>query len=792
MLWNYLKIGYRSLLKHKQSSIINSIGLGIGFSTCLVVFTFMDRLYNMDHLHPAADRSYQIESVIEDDGKERIFGQSPFALSPALIQDIPEVENAVRMQYTFADFRHEDKVFREQIIFADPGFFDMFEVTLKSGTKRVLHDKEKIVLNKNIATKYFGEEDAVGKQVSILFSANGKEYIETYMVGAVADDFDYMTTIRFNILIPYENRSNLGYFDDDDWVNRVNATFVTLENASQYDKVLSQINNYTKIQNEVNPDWKIKHFLLDPLPDVALNSVGKEAMLVYNGAPMARIVLSVIGIFILTLAVFNYINISMVSATSRLKEIGLRKTIGGTRKQLIAQFLAENTVLCFFALVFGYLLTIGFTLPGFNTIAAKSSPLVLDFMNSRLWINLVTLFLVVSIGSAAYPAFFISKFRPVQIFKGNLKLSSKNYFAKALLSIQFMISFITITLSVVFVLNSNFLRNRDWGYNKEQTVNIPLVSNEQFGELRDVFVQNPDIKIISGSQNHLGYWTDEDLLEYNSNKIMSKKLLCGFEYLDVMGIRLKSGRFFENNSSSDFEEAIVINEALVKQMGIDDPIGERLILDGKAQYVVGVAEDFHYMHFGHEIKPLFFKLVNEVDFRLISFRTLPGKAVASEEFAHQTWKKLYPDNTYEGSFQSDAFKRWYQDEQGISNLMKAIAGMAILISSMGLFGLVSLYITKRMKEFSIRKVMGASMNEISYQVSKGFIWVLVIGSVLGAPLAFLSSKSVIESIYSYHVPLNIIPILFTACILLAATLITVSSQIMKAIRVNPANQLRDE
>lgn len=790
MLWNYLKIGYRSLLKHKKSSIINLIGLGIAFSTCLIIFTFMDRVYNMDALHPHSERTFLIESVIEDNGKQRIFGNVPFALSPAIKSDIPEVEDVIRIDYTSADFRYKDKVFNEQIIFADEGYFNTFAFTLLSGSKDVLKEKDRVVLSKNAAKKYFGNEEALGEQVSILFSVDGKEYKETYIVGAVADEFDYMTTIRFNIVLPFETRKSLGYLDDGNWKNHSDATFVTLKSADQRQHVISQINSYTKIQNEANPDRVIKHFLLDPLPDYSLNATGKEEMLSYNAPMVARVLLSVIAAFILILAVFNYINISVVSATSRLKEIGLRKTIGGSRKQIIVQFISENVILCFLALVFGYFLTTGFTLPGFNSIVG--SPLILDLANLRLWIYLLSLFSLVSLGSAAYPAFFVSKFKPVQIFKGNLKLSSKNYFAKTLLAVQFIISFITISLAVVFVLNNNYLKNRDWGYNKEQTIIVPLVYSDQYHEMKDVFSQNSEIAFISGSQNHIGYGIGEDALEYNAEKFISKKVMCGFEYLDALGFRLKSGRFFENNSANDLKESIVVNETLVAKLELSDPVGTRVILDGEAQYIVGVVEDFHFRSFSNEIKPLFFKVSNETEFNLMCLRTAPNKAVLTEEYVHDAWKKMYPDNTYEGYFQNATFERYYSEEQGISNLMMGIAGLVILIASMGLFGLVSLFISKRMKEFSIRKVMGASLKEIGFQVSKGFIWLIIIASIFGAPLAYFMTKSIVESIYSYHVPMNAVPFIFTAMILIFTALITVSSQVLKAIGVNPAEQLRNE
>ena len=792
MLWNYLKIGYRSILKHKKSSIINSLGLGIAFSTCLVLFSFMDRVLNMDKHHENSDRKYLIEHVIEDDGRERIFGDTPFALASTIKADIPEIEAAIRMKYTHADFRYEDKVFNEQIIFADEGFFDMFNFDLLSGSNDVLTYKNQIAISKNIAKKYFGEEEALGKQVSILFREDGKQYKETYVIGAVSDDFDYMTTIRFHIVIPFENRQNFGYFDDSDWANKANATFIELQRPDQVQRVTRQLNEYAAIQNEANPDQMITHFLLDPLPRQSLDAHGKENMITYNAPMFARVFFTIIALFILILAVFNYVNISVVSATSRLKEIGLRKTIGGTRKQLIIQFLAENTILCLIALIFGYFFTIGFTLPGFNTIVGNSNPLILDFANPRLWIYIGCLFLLVSVGSAAYPAFFISAFRPIQIFRGDLKISSKNYFAKTLMVMQFVIAFITISIAVVFVLNDKYGQQRDWGYDKEQTIVVPLANSDQYSELKGIFSQNSDIKMISGSKNHMGYWTEEDAINYNNEKLLSKKIMAGYNYLDVMGIRLEKGRFFEENSMTDMTESIVVNGALVRQLNLDTPVGTRVKLNEKAYYIIGVVEDFHYLNFSKEIKPIFFQLTEAQHFNYVALRTFPGKAVVTEALVQKTWKKMYPDNQYEGFFQSASFDYYFEESKSISHLMMGIAGLAILISSMGLFGLVSLYISKRMKEFSIRKVMGASIKELSYQVSKGFIWVMVVASLLGAPLAFMMSNSLINSIYTYHLKMNAVPFIFTACILLLTALITVSTQLVKAVGVNPAHQLRNE
>jgi ABC-type antimicrobial peptide transport system permease subunit len=525
---------------------------------------------------------------------------------------------------------------------------------------------------------------------------------------------------------------------------------------------------------------------------MALDSAGKEEMLTYEAPTVARVMLTTIAIFILILAAFNYINISVVSATSRLKEIGLRKTIGGTRKQIIQQFLFENTVLCLLAFIFGILLTIGFLLPGFNNTVEPVSPMELEFENPRLWMYMVGLFLIVSIGSAAYPAFFISSFKPVQIFKGDLKLSSKNYFTKTLLGVQLIMSFITISLGVIFVLNEKYIAKRDWGYNQEQSIIVPLVKNDQYSELKNLVSQNNDVKIISGSQNHMGYWAEEDAVEFESEKYVGKKIMVGYDYLDVLGFRLKAGRFFETNSTTDLNESLVVNETFVKKLGLENPVGTRVVLDNQAHYIIGVVQDFHYMSFAREIKPLFFKVVDESNFNFLAIRSEAGKAVIAEEFVEDAWKKMYPDYTYEGFFQSNAFDYEFRENKRIAKLMMGIAGITILIACMGLFGLVSLFISKKMNEFSIRKVLGATYSELSVEISKGFMWVIGIACIIGAPLAFFATKSVLSGIYSYHVPINAVPLIFTALVLIITAISTVSSQIFKGLRVNPVEQLRDQ
>jgi len=792
MLFNYLKIGYRSILKNRLPSIINTVGLGIAFGCLLVLFTFLDKIHNFDDCHENADRIYLVESVIEQDGQNRIYGTSPFALAPSIQNDFPEVEEVTRMQYSSADFRYDDKVFNERVIFVDEGFLDIFSYPILKGPRNTLEQKDRIILSKDMAIKYFGKDEAIGKQVSMLFSKNGKEYKESYIVGAVADQIPYTASLRFDILVPFENRKNLGLDDDGDWKNFTNATFIMMNESEQVNDISNRINNYVSHQNLANPDREVVEFLFDPLPGMSLSAYGKEAMLTYGAHPTARVLLTMIAIFILILAVFNYINIAVVSATSRLKEIGLRKAIGGTRRQIILQFISENAILCLMAMAFGWILASGFLLQGFNSITNPNYPLVFEYHNPRFWIFITSIFMVVAFGSAAYPAFFISGFKPVNIFKGNLKITSRNYFTKSMLAIQFIISFITISLGVVFVMNEQYIKERDWGYDKEQTIVIPLAYSDQYPELRDEFAQNSYIDVITGSKNHLGYWTDEDLVGFKGEKYTCRKIMAGYEYLDAMGIRLKAGRFFEPQSSTDRNESLVVNEALLNKLGIDEPIGARVIVDSTAHYIVGVVDDFHYMHFRHEIKPIFFKIADEKTFTNIIFRTLPGEAENAEKFARSTWKKLYPDNMYEGFFQNAAFDQYYRENKGISNLMIAIASIAILISCMGLFGLVSLFINKKLKEFSIRKVMGASAKEITLLVNKGFMWVIIISSILGIPLAFVLSKAIIESIYTYHTPLNAIPYTVTACILIFTALATVSSQIMKAIRVNPADQLRNE
>jgi ABC-type antimicrobial peptide transport system permease subunit len=277
-----------------------------------------------------------------------------------------------------------------------------------------------------------------------------------------------------------------------------------------------------------------------------------------------------------------------------------------------------------------------------------------------------------------------------------------------------------------------------------------------------------------------------------SKEYVSKKIDAGYNYLETLGFRLMEGRFFRENSASDLHESIIVNEAFVKSLNLEKPIGSRLIIDGSAYYIIGVVSDFHFVNFRHDIKPLFFQLSRDKSFNYLAFKTLPGKVSEAESYAKNIWKKLYPDNTYEGFFQNSAFDVYFKENRGISSLMISIASITMLISCMGLFGLVSLLISKRLKEFSIRKVLGATIFQVGKQINEGFIWVLIISMVFAIPFSILGVNSIINSIYTYHVPITAWPFLLTSFLLIFTAILTVSTQILKAAKVNPAVQLRNE
>lgn len=788
MVRNFFKTALRSLVKNGLLSFINIFGLSLAIGCTLVVYIFMDFAFSQDAFHKNREHIFLLNNVVSRDGAEQVWGDSPAPIAKMIEADFPQVKYSVRVDTRRAVMKYEDQVFEEHVRFADPEFLDMFTFPISQGQKEALRDPSKVVLSQKMAEKYFGEQDPIGQQVVLVVN----DQKESFTVGGVAHPFPKTASFRFDVLLHYEKKSTFYPEEDlEEWTDFISATFVQLHDPAAIDLLLSGMDKYIALQNAADEDWPAKAYIFEPLTTLSQNSYQIRGDISGGDEPVGRIMLSTIAIFMMTLACFNYMNISISSSTKRLKEIGVRKVIGGTKSQLVLQFIGENLIICFFALALGAVWARTLFVPWFDS--QFSIGLELNFYkNIEAWAFLTFLLLIAGIGSGAYPAFYIASFKPVNIFRGRQKFGKKNPFTKVFLTLQFILSIVTIVFGVAIVQNTAYQKGRDWGYDQQQTLVVPLSDEKTFTALKNELLRHPDITQLAGSANHVGRSVGLSVVNIDDNKYEIRRLDVGYGYPETLDLRLKTGRFFQEDMATDQDGSVVINQTFVDDMGWDDPLAQSFDIDSLTYQVIGVVEDFHYHNFFDEIEPTFFRMAKEENFRFLSMRIQAGKATDTEATVKNLWKRYEPDLPYDAFFQDEVFDEYFHTVNGHAKIMGFTAILATILSCMGLFGLVSLNVMARMKEFSIRKVLGAGIASIFNCMNRQYLLLLVVACVIGLPISYFLLKVFFDNVYEYHIPITVVPLLISTGFLLAMALLTVSSQIYKVVTANPVDALKNE
>lgn len=790
MLSSYLKLGFRNAIRNKLTSSINLFGLALALGVAITIFAFVDYMFNMDSFHSNSDRVYQITNLVKNSGDNNSdnWSDSPIPLAPALMEDNPSIESYTRVEFEQGAMRYNETVFNESIWFVDPSFLDIFSFPLLYGNIKTLNNPKGIVITKPISEKYFGNINPVGEVFSIKFSNGTKE---EFTVGAVLNDLPGNSSIRFDNLIAMNAFETLKPEDANDWSFFTDATFIMLKPGHQISEVSSRMDKYKSIQNEASLNWPIIEFKFYSLNGLSRknNEISQE---ISQGAhPAGMIALGIISLMLLLLACFNYMNISVATVTTRLKEIGIRKVVGGRRKELIMQFLTENLVLCMGSMMLGVLMAYLFFMPGLSSLF----PITVSFSTISLFdfsIFFISLLVFVALISGAYPALYISSFQPVNILRGKEKFGQKSLFSKALLTTQFILAFTTIIACFVFIANSLSLKNKDWGYDHDQTYVVPTENYETYIAMRDGVRQNKNILNYGGAVNSLGESATRTSVTYQEEKLSVMMFKVGFNYLETMNLRLKEGRLFDESIQSDHSESAIINTVFAEKMGWDNPIGQSFEYDSVKRFVVGVIEKFHYYDFYASVDPVMFLITPEENLKNLAVKVEAGSLTDTEDYLKSIWKQVAPDDPYAGYFQDAVFEGFHRDNNSNMKLLMFVSIVTILLSCMGLFGLVSYNITRRMKEFSVRKIFGASVNHIFKLMNKDYIWILSIALVIGAPLGFFGINSLIEVIYPEPIETSAVPFVTGIAIMVVTVAITVSSQIRRVIKNNPSQTLRTE
>ncbi|MEM6359918.1 MAG: ABC transporter permease [Bacteroidota bacterium] len=785
MILNYFKTGLRSLSKDKVTSTINIVGLALAIGCAVTTFIFVDFFLSMDTFHSKRHTTYQIISHVTNNGEKQMWSDAPILLGPEMKDEIPFIDLMTRIEFGSGNMRYNDLVFNEGIEFVDPDYLKMFDFPIKYGRRNALDNKENIFISKKVADKYFPQDDPIGKQVSIKYD-NG--FIASYFIGGVFDKAPDLASFNPRILISMESFFEVNHDKSYDWSYYADGVFVSLKPGHDPDELERFFPEWIVNQNNSNPQFRTNGFEAMMLTDLSKRNHEILSSIAGGGHPAGRISLTVISIMLMLLACSNYVNIAVSSATKRLKEIGLRKALGGTRKNIIRQFLIENIITCFLAVLLGTFLSFVVFMPGFNAVIPITIPFEFSSLLSMSLFFTGILFLV-GLVSGAYPAFFISKFQPVHIFRGGEKFGRKSLFSKILLTLQFMIAFSTIVGSFIFTDTSIQLANKDLGYTPEGVVTIPIKNAQEYNGLKNKALQHSDIHAVSGSKGQIGLYDRLTTIKYEDNDLQVNLYLTDEAYLKTMGLRLTDGRYF--NKGADVDKA-VINQRLLSEMGWDDPLNHHFIFEGKRYDVIGVVEDFQLDDFYFEIRPTMFLAIKDENFNYLTVKTSLIKEVEINNYMRDTWRELAPDDPYEGVYQSQIMDDFYRENRSNIYIIIFISGLTLVLACIGLYGLIAYNISKRLKEFSVRRVLGANLFSITQNINKDYIWILIIAFVLGAPLGMIQMTQLIKSIYPEAPGATLWPYVIAMLIMFISLGVTILSQVRRVAKSNPASVLRSE
>ena len=804
MIYNYLKIALRNFKRNKGFSFINIFGFAAGLMCCLLITIFVLDELSYDRFYPNAERIYRMAHYgVVNDRIDHTARSSP-PLAKVLAEQFPEVEAVTKCRnYGFPVFRYQEKVFSEERVFGvDPSFFDVFQLPFIKGSPRdALQQRDAIVLTRSMAAKYFGDEDPVGKTIN---ADNRSDFIVT----AVVEDVPKNSHFHFDFLRSLERNDDA---KSPVWVFNDFYTYVLLhENADP--KALEE-KLFTAVKEGIDPflrqvlgisaDQFLKgggnfRYYFQPLTDIHLSS-HLDFELEPNGDMAYVYIFSTIALGILLIACINFINLTTARAAIRAREVGIRKTAGASQAQIIRQFLLETFIVTILAVFIAWMCAY-FALPLFNQISGKELTLPLF---SEYWVIPLSLGFAFFIGIIAgyYPAFFLAAFKPVQSLKGNpFKGPQKTTLRTSLVVVQFAVSAVLIFAALTVRNQLSYIQNKNLGFNKDQV--IVIHKTDDLGKNLAVFKQellnNSGILKASNSVELFGNPIEVAALTPEGQNEDQAKIICYMtvdpDFLDTYGITLKDGRFFDQKRSADSFQ-MVLNETAVKAMGLEEPVGKRLvnsIFPDNRYPVIGVVEDFHYQSLRQRIQPMvFFSFQGSNNGKYLSARVHPANINETVRFIEKTWQKYANGQAFEYEFFDDHFQRVYLAEKKTEKIFLVFSVLAVIIACLGLFGLSAFISERRTKEVGVRKVLGATTgNLISLLIGQFLKWV-ILANLIAWPIAWLAMEKWLQN-FSYQTNITIWPFIFSIVLAAATALLTVSFQAVKAARSNPVESLRYE
>jgi ABC-type antimicrobial peptide transport system permease subunit len=791
MILNYIRLAFSNLFREKIYALINIGGLSVGLTASIMLLVWVQDELSFDQFHLNVDRIFRVNSIHNDNGTVRTWGSTPAPVAIFGKLEIPAIEEAIRIadnQGTMI-FTHDNKSFPESaednhIAYVDPAYFSIFNFPLIKGNAAIpFPDNNAVVISETTATKFFGDDDALGKTLRV----NDKT---DFIVSGIIKDTPDNSSLKYTILFPFDiltkNYKPGEYWKslESDWGNYNYETFIRLDHSATLRDVSKQL---TAIHHR-NPGNPAISYTLQPLNKLHLYAADmSEEGIQAVGTFM------VIAIAILLIACVNYINLATARATKRAKEVGIRKTIGASRATLIFQFLTESAVISFLALLFSLVL-LKLASPYYTELSGKVFLFTLNdpFIGALLLLTLFSTWII----SGIYPALVISSFRPIQVIRGKLLLSGGNIaFRKILVVSQFTLSIIIIIGTLIVGDQLDFIRSKKLGFSKDSifvfSLRGSMIANRETIEAE--LLKQPGIEAVTwsdqsiltignstGDVNWQGKTRDHDFLIHNMN--------IDPDFMQVLGLELVDGKSF-SGSDTDIN-GYILNETAIKEAGIKDPIGREFTLWQTKGTIIGVVKDFHHHSIHQKIEPTVF-LSRPEGLRLAYVKTNGKDNPEAIAAAEKLWKQYSSNYPFSYNFLDVQYNLMYKSEQRMSQLFMIFSIITIVISCLGLFGLATFAGIQRMKEIGIRKVMGASVSQIVLLLSKDFLKLVIVALMVATPVSYYAMQSWLQH-FAYHGAIHWNTFAIAAVITIPIAFFTISVQTVKAALSNPVKSLRNQ
>ena len=794
MLRNYLNTAFRNISRHATFSFINVLGLTVGLTAWFLIYLYVHFEMSYDRFNTRADRIARVVCDTRSPSGTSPESVTPAAIGAAMKADLPEVENMVRFSKGNIAVRRGGVKFQEdQLLIADSAIFSVFSFPLLKGDPGTALQKDfSMVLSETAAKKYFGTSDPLGKTVII----GGGKGIPATITG-IMRDIPENSHIKGDMILSNSFEHDL----DTNWTGLFYYTYVLLKQGTDRKaleaKLPSLVNKY--VPTQVRQGALSYSFFLEPLKDVYLRSKrgGLE-----SGSIGTVYIFSAVALFILIIAAINYVNLSTARAADRAKEVGVRKVTGATRAQLIGQFMAEALLITFMAFLLATVLS-AILLPLFNRLAGKTISRGIFEQPD----NIIILFLVaaaIGVVAGIYPAFVLSAYRPVRVLKGRFIAGGKGILLrKALVIAQYTLSIVLMTGTIVIYAQLHFMQDQDLGFHKEQTLILADPARSEESTFKQEIAKLPGVisasfsGTIPGGERTRGTLGESLQLENRSGSMQTADIeLCyvDFDFIRQYNIKMAAGRPFSGNFTTDTAQALVLNESAVKLLGYTSPgqaIGKRFIQGGQEGKIIGVMKDFHFRSLQERIQPLSMRIMPISNYNYLSIHVSADRLPATVMAIEKKYAELMPDRPFNYFFLDEFFDRQYRAETRFGRLFFYFAVLAILISCLGLFGLVSYSILQRTKEIGIRKVLGASVSGIVRLLASDFLKLVFISVLIASPLAWLVMNKWLQG-FAYRIPMYWWFFAVAAALSSLIALLTISFQAIKAAIANPISNLKTE